>query len=191
MNFFQKVIAWVKANFTWSNEDFLLVAAAITSLQNIHWDPNSTLFALSLGSGMKGLLSMFKITLGVPQLEDVCLFVGGLVTLIQIHFMVLNPETHQINPMFALTVGAMAKAAFGFYGIPWPFQAKKPVGQPSAPDQPPAPLADRIQAKPLDAPAERPVLNAGFKPVEDPIIERGPGFVKLKSGTILRVDEKK
>lgn len=189
MQTLKKIWAWVVANFTWSNEDFLFITAALTTLQQIHWDPNNTLFALSLGSGLKGALSMFKIIPSVPQLEDICLFVGGLVTLIQIHFLVLNPETHQLNPMFVLTIGAMGKAAFGFFGVPWPFMGAQPV-----PVQPMAPavtssLVQRVQAKPVDAVPERPVLNP--PPADNPIVERGEGFVKLKDGTILRVDPPK
>lgn len=100
----------IQLKFTWSNEDFLLVAGSLTTLAGIHFDPTNTVFPLTLGAIFKGLFSLFGVHLTQTSDEDLVLMIGGFVTLGGIHFDLQNP-------LFWVTVGAILKAGFGIFGV--------------------------------------------------------------------------
>lgn len=110
MNFLQVIVAWFKKNFVWSNEDFCFIVGGFTTLQQIHFDPNSTIFALTIAAILKGAMSMFSVTLGNAASEDIVLIIGGFVTMSEIGF-----NIH--NPIFWVTLGAIVKAGFGIFGF--------------------------------------------------------------------------
>ena len=100
----------VKLKFTWSNEDFLLIAGSMTTMASIHFNASDPLFPLTLGAVFKGLFSILGINMTQTSDEDLILMIGGFVTLGGIHF-------DFQNPLFWLTVGAILKAGFGIFGI--------------------------------------------------------------------------
>jgi len=187
MKFFQVIVAWFKNNFVWSNEDFAFITGGIVTLQQIHFDPTNTVFALAVGSILKGLMSMFTITLGASQSEDIVLAVGGFVSLYQIHFDIYNA-------LFAVIVGAIIKAAFGIFGInlPIPIAQVPPVSTPAQPLAAGMPFTALSDAK---AKMEKSTIisRAQYSAIaNDPsVVEKGPDWVKLKNGTVLRVDPSK
>ena len=99
-----------KLKFTWSNEDFLLIAGSITTMASIHFNPSDPIFALTLGAVLKGLFSMIGLNISQTSDEDLVLMIGGFVALGGIHF------DYQ-NPVFWVTVGAILKAGFGVFGV--------------------------------------------------------------------------
>jgi hypothetical protein len=103
----------MKPKFIWSNEDAALILGGLVSLLNINFNPHDPAFALTVGAMLKGLMSMFSVTLGNDASEDVVLMVGSFVTLGSIGY-------DYKNPIFFLTLGAIVKAGFGIFGISVP-----------------------------------------------------------------------